>query len=233
MQFQEVVWLCGFIVFSQFLAIGVYSFIAPFLGRPGEVMVSTITDYFRGLRLKQHAKEEKPRWTKDPHGDRIVVRLDAPLRGVSGGEVPNWELFTGDRKAWISKENGFLSINGKRYDPSAMSEFPLMGLSTYLVEEIGSSLAMHPNIMDALLENPQLIPEAWKKLGRIMCWGVVTSDNKTCMPLVQYFYWDFSTETWRKGKMAVSKKNDWSTREARTEIAAEYRDFPAALPLEN
>lgn len=63
-----------------------------------------------------------------------------------------------------------------------------------LVDELGVRRILNANVLDHLLRNPQLIPEAWKEAARHICfWGTIYRWGAPC---IRYLYWNGFTKAW-------------------------------------
>jgi len=108
----------------------------------------------------------------------ILVNLDAPIKLPFGGA----EIYFQTGSGWvrIEKRKDGLYIDGHKVI-LYLSERQKNGrvIKGYeLREELSGKLVLHPNILDALLEYPQIIPEDWKRdekdnIRLIFFWAVI------------------------------------------------------------
>ena len=123
----------------------------------------------------------------------ILVNLDAPLvLPFDGAEI---EFRVGSSWVKVEKRSDGLYIDGHKVI-LYLSERQKNGktIKGYeLREELSGKLVLHPNILDALLEHPQLIPEDWKRDGSgniqfIFFWAVIFRGPSGGGLYVRYLY---------------------------------------------
>lgn len=111
----------------------------------------------------------------------ILVNLDAPPKMPFSGPFTGIKSNTGG--GWVRVEkrvDGLLYVGGRKVilwvSEQVKSGKDVTGYD--LQRELLGKPVLHPNILDALLAYPQLIPEEWKKKGKggytcyIFFWGV-------------------------------------------------------------
>ena len=111
------------------------------------------------------------RW-KRVSATKIQVWLDAEPIPPTDGE---YTLSRDMRGGWVFVENrdGELFVEDERctlHAPRGVDSVRCIGYELSL--PMGKFQTLHPNIAEALLENPHLIPERWNRCGRIFFWSV-------------------------------------------------------------
>jgi hypothetical protein len=127
----------------------------------------------------------------------IEVDLDAPDELPFDGVKRDWAPPAGNRGyVRVERVGDDLLVGGKRtllhLDDGQKDGRSLTGHS--LQPRLQSLATLDPRILDALFENPHLIPESWKmdEKGRtrfIFFWGAGYRDSRDCL-CVRYLYWD-------------------------------------------
>ena len=136
-----------------------------------------------------------PMWRK-VSDTAIEVDLDAPLRLPFDGAVVEWTLSGKTGWVLIERKGDKLFQDGVEItlhlDAGQKDGKSIRGdkLREKLKDVPGH---MHPNVIDALMENVHLIPESWKKAGFIFAWcvGFRSQDGSLCVRCV-----DWSGEFW-------------------------------------
>jgi len=125
----------------------------------------------------------------------ILVNLDAPIKlPFDGAEI---ESQIGSGWVRIEKRSDGLYLDDHKII-LYLSECQKNGKSIKgyeLREELSGKLVLHPNILDALMENPHLIPEDWKRDGKgntrfIYFWAVIFRNPSDGRLFVRYLCFD-------------------------------------------
>lgn len=112
----------------------------------------------------------------------IMVNLNAPPKLPFEGAVVESNTGTG----WVKVENrrGELYVDGRKIvlHLESVQENGQVVSGHKLRDALSGKLVLHPNVLDALLEHPHLIPESWKvdEQGRtrfIFFWAVIYRDT--------------------------------------------------------
>lgn len=126
----------------------------------------------------------------------IEVNLGAPP--VLPFSVAEIEFQVGSGWVKVEKRNDELYVNGHRVI-LYLSEHQGIGnmvLGYEIRKDLLNKPVLHPNIMDALVENPHLIPENWKKGLFVFFWGAVFNNahGRLCVRDL-----NFNGERWCQG----------------------------------
>jgi len=125
----------------------------------------------------------------------LMVNLDSPARmPVDGMEI---DFSSGEGCVMIKIRQGELYIDNRKvilFSPA----WPKIIEGNELRKILAEKSVLHPNIMDALYENQELIPDSWKERGRKICfWGAVFRLFKSHF-YVRCLYFDSHANTWRR-----------------------------------
>ena len=156
---------------------------------------------FRGVLNGTHKvvpieKELKPERIRVINETTIMVNLDAPPRLPFNGSQIESQVGSGWVK--VEKRDDVLYVDGHKIilylSRKQKREEVIKGHA--LREALAKKFVLHPNIMDALIDHPHLIPEDWKKdekgnTRHIFFWAVIFSDGRDHFYVRQlYFLWD-------------------------------------------
>ncbi|PIR91964.1 hypothetical protein COU01_04345 [Candidatus Falkowbacteria bacterium CG10_big_fil_rev_8_21_14_0_10_44_15] len=130
----------------------------------------------------------------------IMVNLDAPpALPFDGAQI---EFQTGGGWVKVEKREDELYVNGRKiiFYLSERQQGNNMVRGHELREELSGKPVLHPNIMDALIEYPNFIPEGWKvdesgNIRFIFFWAVIFRDAGGRL-YVRYFC--FHVGQWRR-----------------------------------
>ena len=148
-----------------------------------------------GQKFLASQKPAKPRVRKS-----IIVDLSTPPKLPFDGATI--EANAGGGKVKIEKrKDGELYVDGKKVilHLSERQQNGKVIQGHELREELTGKPVLHPNIMDALMEYPELFPESWKKdengnIRYIFFWGAIFRDADGDL-YVRYVY--FGDGRWR------------------------------------
>lgn len=122
----------------------------------------------------------------------ILVNLNAPPRMPSSGPFTGIKSNTGGGWVKVEKRVDGLYVDGRKV---ILWISKRKGITGYELQgELSGKPVLHPNILDALLEHPHLIPEEWKEKGEggytryIFFWGVVFFRHMNNLYVRQLFY---------------------------------------------
>jgi hypothetical protein len=122
----------------------------------------------------------------------IRVNLDAPPKMPFDGPFTGIKSKTGSGWVMVEKREDGLYVDGRKVILWISKRKGITGYE--LREEVLGKPVLHPNILDALLEYPQLIPEEWKEKSKggytryIFFWGVVFFRHTDNLYVRQLFY---------------------------------------------
>ncbi|MFA4880136.1 MAG: hypothetical protein WC650_00730 [Candidatus Doudnabacteria bacterium] len=135
----------------------------------------------------------------------ILVNLNAPPKLLS--DDAKIEKNSGGGWVKVEKRENKLYVDGRKvilYLSEQQKHGRMSGHE--LRKELSGKPVLHPNILDALLEHPDLIPEDWKNNnGYIFFWGTIirSSRDNLCIR-----YLCFSDDKWSWGYFWLDV--DWS-----------------------
>ncbi|MBU6388555.1 hypothetical protein KGQ72_01595 [Patescibacteria group bacterium] len=84
-------------------------------------------------------------------------------------------------------------------------------------KELSEMRPLNANVLDFLIENPQLIPKEWEEKGKVAFWGTVYRSTSSGhrghgILIVRYLRWNCSGRKWEDGIEYVAEKPaDWDT----------------------
>lgn len=170
------------------------------LGDDGEEWLSAFRCFLRKENPWPEPKIEVtsssgPLWRKIDE-NTIEVNLDYPLKMPSKTAMVEWNLGkTG--KAIVERKSDNLFVDGQEvqlYISSKQMEDRSPGSSIYGLElrhDVTQRSVPHVNIMDALLENPHLLPDSWRHRDHrftIFFWSVGFRSPGGALS-VRYLHW--------------------------------------------
>ncbi|KKP78199.1 MAG: hypothetical protein A2271_04325 [Candidatus Moranbacteria bacterium RIFOXYA12_FULL_35_19] len=124
----------------------------------------------------------------------ILVNLDAPIKLPFDGAEIKSQAGTGWVK--VEKRSDGLYVDGQKvilYLSERQKNGKIKGYE--LREELSGKLVLHPNILDALMDNLHFIPEDWKQdengnIRFIFFWAVIFRDPSGGFLYVRSLYFD-------------------------------------------
>ena len=190
-QFLAVLWSLFAVIYNTFKEALIGIEIIPWLITDGK-------DFFIDNFLKplgeEFLKNQRIRVLSDT---TIMVNLDAaPKLPFDGAQIEK-----NDGGGWVKveKRKDELYVDGRkvimRIVKRQKNGKTIRGYELH--DELSGELVLHPNILDALIEQHlNLIPKKWRSIGLIFFWGVIFRSPDGGGLFVRYIFWRGSGCSW-------------------------------------
>ena len=129
-------------------------------------------------------------WIENPKAlQKFLTGLCPPIRDVLIIDCEDFPFVPGDLKVENHKEGGQLEWDPAKvrlhFSPNQQNDKSIQGHK--LRKELENEPVLNANVLDSLLDHPNLIPEEWK--GKfVFFWGTIYRDSDDHL-YVRYLFW--------------------------------------------